>query len=587
MPKKGFSIKPVMKAYWPYVTKHKAMVSLSYLGAGLGVAVVTVAPWLYKALFDTVANNIQDPSRASFAHIIIGILVVNVAGWLLYRASGFSMSYVQPAIMAEMDRHNLDHLLGHSYQYFSDNFAGSLQRNVQRFARSFERIMDETAWNVSPLVLTITISAVVLFFRNTWLGVGVLIFSTLVILANYGFSVWKLKYDLKRAQKDTEVSGALADAVSNSVNVKLFSGQDFERKKFFKVTEEHRRAQSLAWYLAEASFAFQAFLGILMEFGLMYLAVRLWQEGIITAGDIILVQSYLLVLLLRLWNVGRVMRNLYEAFSDAQEMVDILEKPYGVMDAKKAKALKVTQGSIHFKELAFNYNQTREVLKDFELTVNPGERVALVGPSGAGKSTIVKLLLRFYDPDGGSIRIDGQPIGKVTQASLRDQVALVPQEPYLFHRTVRENLAYGRREATDEEIEQASRLAHCHDFIKDLPEGYGTYVGERGIKLSGGERQRVAIARAMLKNAPILVLDEATSSLDSESESKIQDALKSLMQDRTVIVIAHRLSTIMQMDRIVVMEGGRIVDQGTHQELLAHEGLYRNLWNIQAGGFLA
>jgi len=328
-------------------------------------------------------------------------------------------------------------------------------------------------------------------------------------------------------------------------------------------------------------------MGILMEAVILYMAVKLWMQGSFTIGDFVFVQAYVLVLLERIWNLGRVMRNVYEAFSDAQEMVDILEKPYDVQDLKTAKNLKVGQAGIKFDEVTFYYNQTRLTLDHFDLTIKPKEKIALVGSSGAGKSTIVKLLMRFYDVTSGHILIDGQDIARVKQDSLRSQIAFVPQDPILFHRTLMENLRYGRRDASDEEVIEAAKKAKCHDFIQGLADGYDTFVGERGIKLSGGERQRVAIARAILKNAPILVLDEATSSLDSESEYLIQEALRELMKGKTVMVIAHRLSTIMQMDRIVVVEDGRVVDQGTHQELMSRAGIYQKLWKIQAGGFAA
>jgi ABC-type multidrug transport system fused ATPase/permease subunit len=259
--------------------------------------------------------------------------------------------------------------------------------------------------------------------------------------------------------------------------------------------------------------------------------------------------------------------------------------PHDVADAPHAPKLVVDRGEIAFDDAGFLYPSGKPALAHFDLTVRGGEKLAFVGPSGAGKTTITKLLLRFYDVTSGAIRIDGQNIAAVTQDSLRDAIAFVPQEPILFHRTLMENIRYGRRGASDEEVFAAARAAHCAEFINAFPEGYGTFVGERGVKLSGGERQRVAIARAILKNAPILVLDEATSSLDSESEALIQDAFQTLMRGKTVIVIAHRLSTIMKMDRIVVIEGGGIVAEGSHQELLKQGGLYKKLWSIQAGGF--
>jgi ABC-type multidrug transport system fused ATPase/permease subunit len=282
------------------------------------------------------------------------------------------------------------------------------------------------------------------------------------------------------------------------------------------------------------------------------------------------------------------MRRCYDAIADASEMIGIIKMPHDIQDAPNAQKLIVRSGEIVFDHMGFAYPNGQTALEHFDLTVRGGEKLAFVGPSGAGKTTITKLLLRFYDVTEGAILIDGQDVRSVTQDSLRDAIAFVPQEPILFHRSLMENIRYGRRGASDEEVMLAAAQAHCHEFISTFSEGYATLVGERGVKLSGGERQRVAIARAILKNAPILVLDEATSSLDSESEALIQDALQTLMKGKTVIVIAHRLSTIMKMDRIVVIEDGKIAAEGTHRELLEQSGgLYRKLWSIQAGGFQA
>ncbi|NBS41646.1 ATP-binding cassette domain-containing protein [bacterium] len=324
---------------------------------------------------------------------------------------------------------------------------------------------------------------------------------------------------------------------------------------------------------------------ILVNVALMWIGVVYWLNGTLTLGDLALIQSSLTLVFGKLWGLGRSFRHIFDSMADGKEMVDLMREPHEVRDAKKAKALRVRLGAIDFKRVTFRFHKKRCVLDNFSLSIKPREKIALVGPSGAGKTTITKLLFRFYDVDSGSIRIDGQDIGGVTQDSLRNAVSLVPQDPVLFHRTLMDNIRYGRPDASNEEVMQAARQAHCHEFIEALPEGYGTYVGERGVKLSGGERQRVAIARAILKNAPILVLDEATSSLDSESESLIQSALHSLMRDKTVIVVAHRLSTIMAMDRILVIENGAIASQGTHAQLLKQKGTYQKLWDIQAGGF--
>jgi ATP-binding cassette subfamily B protein len=268
-------------------------------------------------------------------------------------------------------------------------------------------------------------------------------------------------------------------------------------------------------------------------------------------------------------------------------MTVTLNTPHEIEDIKNAKQLKVTEGVVAFEDVSFYYHETRKIFENLNFNIERNQKIALVGPSGSGKSTIIKLLLRMHDISAGKISVDGQNISKVTQDSLWKNISLVPQDPILFHRSLLENIRYGKPEATEEEVRQAARLAHCDEFISAFPEKYETHVGERGVKLSGGERQRVAIARAILRNAPILVLDEATSSLDSESESLIQDALNNLMKNKTVIVIAHRLSTIMKMDRIIVLESGKIVEEGTHEELVKKpKGLYKKLWKFQAGGFI-
>jgi ATP-binding cassette subfamily B protein len=332
--------------------------------------------------------------------------------------------------------------------------------------------------------------------------------------------------------------------------------------------------------------AVQHGLMIILEVGILYTALRFWQDGKLTIGDFAMIQTYMLQMFNRLWEVGRNIRRVYEGLADADEMTRILTQPHEIQDREHAKELAVSTGHIEFKNISFGYTEQKPVLGNFSLTISPGQKIAFVGPSGGGKTTIVKILLRFFDLQSGKIEIDGQDISEVTQNSLRKNIALVPQEPILFHRSLMENIRYARPEASDQDVIEAARLAHCHEFISGFSEGYETFVGERGVKLSGGERQRVAIARAILKNAPILILDEATSSLDSESEHYIQDALKNLMKDRTAIVIAHRLSTIMQMDRIIVLEGGKIIEDGKHAELLkAREGIYQKLWHIQAGGF--
>jgi ATP-binding cassette subfamily B protein len=396
-----------------------------------------------------------------------------------------------------------------------------------------------------------------------------------------------MKYDTKRASMDSFATGVLSDSIANQNTIQLFTGSKYESGYYKEVTNDQAKITRTVWDLNNVLELVLSFVIFLIEFLLFYYAIKYWQVGTISVGTFVLIQVYLVGIGSRLWDFSRVIRDINESFTDAREMVEILKLPHSIKDVKNAKALNVIEGEINFENVCFNFSDSRPVLKDINLVIKPGEKIALIGPSGAGKSTFVKLLFRMYDIVSGAIRIDGQDIGKVTQESLRHNLSLVPQDPILFHRTLLENIRYGRRDATDEEVYEAGRLAHCDEFARGLKDGYGTYVGERGVKLSGGERQRVAIARAILKNAPILVLDEATSSLDSHSESLIQDALDKLMKGKTTIVIAHRLSTIRKMDRIIVVEKGNIVEEGSHDELLKNNSsLYKKLWDLQAGGFV-
>lgn len=408
------------------------------------------------------------------------------------------------------------------------------------------------------------------------------------MLVNWKLTNYKLPFDVKRSASESTATALLADTITNNANVKLFVGYKREVSAYDKAVNVVRQLRIFTWKLDVLYDTVQGILAAVLEIGIFYVAIRLYAAHRVTVGDFVLIQAYVLNLFDRLWGFSRQVRSIYENLADAEDMTAILTTSHEVVDVPGAKTLDVTAAAIRFKRVQFNYNETRTVLDKFQLDIQSHEKVALVGPSGAGKSTIVKLLLRQHDVTDGHIFIDNQDIAKVSQESLWEAISLVPQEPLLFHRTLMENIRYGKPNATDDEVIRAATLAHCHGFISSFPQGYETYVGERGVKLSGGERQRVAIARAILRNAPILILDEATSSLDSESEGLIQSALETLMKGKTVIVIAHRLSTIMKMDRIVVIDGGQIREDGSHAELLEKEsGLYKKLWQLQAGGFVS
>jgi ATP-binding cassette, subfamily B, bacterial len=587
--RKQSTTKLITKVFWTHARRYPWAVLLSVTFTTLYTLTSIVVPLFFKQFFDAIAGVggiITDELAPRLFGLVFIIIAIEISGVVFRRIGGFSNLRLEARVMIDLARTSFSYLLRHSYRFFTDNFAGSLVRKVNRLSHAFEDITDQIHYNFIPLLVTLIGSLVVLFYRHVYLGMALLVWIVLFLLINYFIARWRYKYDLARAQKDSEVTGVLADALTNSITIKLFSGYSNEESLYRKVTGELKRLRIFTWDLHEWIDGAQGVLMVAIEFIMFYVAITLGRRGLLTIGDFVLIQVYLLTIFQRLWGFGRILRHVYESMSDAAEMVEILNAPHEIQDHRHAKPLILSEGKIEFKNVDFSFQKTRKALDHFTLTINHGEKIALVGPSGAGKTTVTKLIFRFFDVDGGEILIDGQDIAKVTQDSLHDYISLVPQEPILFHRTLMDNIRYGRRDATEEEVIEAARQAHCHEFISELPERYETYVGERGVKLSGGERQRVAIARAIVKNAPILVLDEATSSLDSESEALIQDALRKLMKGRTTIVIAHRLSTIMQMDRIVVVDEGKVIAMGTHQELLKEQGVYKKLWEIQAGGFI-
>jgi len=580
--------KKTLQIYLRHCLKYKVPSFFIIFSVMAAAAINAIFPLYLKKFFDALASGGNVGQIADqLIKVLIALAVLDGLNWFAWRATNFGMTYFQPKVIADLSNTCFAYLHKHSYNFFENNFVGSLTKRVKWFSNAFEVVHDKLVWNLLPLTVTVAIIIFVLFKRSFWLGLVVSIWLILFLTLNWFFSKYKIKYDIKRAAKETEVTGLLADTITNAHTIQLFNGYHREVKRFAKVTEELRKIRKFTWDLTAFFEAGQGLLVIALEIGGFYLAIRLWQKGILTVGDFVLLQVYLLAIFDRVWDFGKVIRNIYENLADAEEMTIILQTPHGIVDAANAKNLQVKKGKIEFKEVDFCYHQTRTILKNFNLTIASHEKVALIGPSGAGKTTIVKLLLRIHELTAGQILIDGQSIVKVKQESLRLNIGLVPQDPILFHRTLMENIRYGSPEATDEQVIEAAKKARCDEFIMALPERYNTYVGERGIKLSGGERQRVAIARAILKSAPILVLDEATSSLDSASERLIQEAIDELMKNKTVIVIAHRLSTIRKMDRIIVIDDGRIVEEGSHQQLISQErGKYKNLWEIQVGGFV-
>ncbi len=575
-----------LKIFWQHAKKYKWHIAALVVFNFFVLAQTTYIPILYRNLIDSLNKGDAHFDLTPVVGIVTTILIANIIGSFARRAVNFSNNYFQSNVMANLTNTCFQYLQQHSYGFFTSKFVGSLVTKVKRYEKAFETVAQQVSYELGrTLFETIVVIGILLYLYPTF-GLILLVWCVAYLLFSFFYARLRMPYDLERSKADTHTTAQLADSITNNVNIKSFTGYEKENKHFASVTREQARLRKRSWDLGSLGDAVQGLAMIATEFFVIYLAVHAWQQGTLSVGGVVLIQSYFLRVFDKLWDASSNIRQIYESLSDANEMTEMLMQPHAIQDAKNAKVISSIKGSVEFKNVTFGYHKDASILKNFNLAIKPGERVALIGPSGGGKSTILKLLMRFYDVTGGEILIDGHSVASATQDSVRAAISLVPQDPILFHRTLADNIRYAKPAATDEEVINAAKLAHAHEFIEKSQHGYKTLVGERGIKLSGGERQRVAIARAILKDAPILILDEATSSLDSESEMFIQDALRNLMQGRTTIVVAHRLSTIMQMDRIVVISDGAIIEEGKHEELLkAQQGTYQKLWSIQAGGF--
>jgi len=435
----------------------------------------------------------------------------------------------------------------------------------------------------------VAISFTIFYHQQREFAIYFLIWVVLFIAWNIGYSLWKLRFDQAVAEGDSKVGAVYSDAISNIFIVKSFALEAIEQDRVNQASNLVYRKKKIAWILMFLSFAVQGFMTFAIELLLIYLMIRKWQTGHFQVGEFVLFQSIMIMLIQRLWEFGRNFRSFFTALADASEMAEIIRREDFEVDAKNAKPLKIRQGDINFNNISFTYQVTNatqpRLFEKFSLRIQAGEKVALVGPSGSGKSSLTKLLFRFLDPQQGTVSFDGIDAKAFTLESLRQQISLVPQQPDLFHRSIRDNITLGTA-VSNHQLTEAARKSCSLEFIENLPQQFDTLVGERGVKLSGGEKQRIAIARAFLEDAPVVVLDEATSALDSLTEKQIQVAIFNLIKNKTAIVIAHRLSTILKMDRIVVLDHGAIIEQGTHQQLLGRQGKYFEMWQHQSGDFL-
>lgn len=473
----------------------------------------------------------------------------------------------------------------HSRTYFSNRFAGSIANKIGHASSGMVDMVELLLWEFMELFVAVIASFIIAFVASPSIAAIFLLWVIVVAVVNSYFAYKRTPLSARAQQLETGLTGATVDLLSNITAMQEYARRPFEIGRLKDAINDRRKAGLRNWWYGERVLVFnnvlQTFFGAVM----LFTATRLAMTGAVSPGDVVLVIVIIFRIEGLLQTLGSNLNKVSNVWGEVEESLNEIVEPHEIPDRENATDLAVREGRIDVNDISFAYEET-QVFQHLDIHVPAGQRVGLVGRSGSGKSTLMRLLLHHHEIQGGSITIDGTDIAGVKQESLRRAISIVPQEPLLFHRTILENIGYGKPDAKKKDIVEAAKLAQAHEFIERLPLGYGAIVGERGIKLSGGERQRVVIARAILKNAPILLLDEATSALDSESEVAIQEALSKLMKGKTVIAIAHRLSTLREMDRLLVMENGKIVEDGTHDELLRKGGKYADLWEHQAGGFL-
>ncbi|HUC88209.1 MAG TPA: ABC transporter ATP-binding protein [Candidatus Binatia bacterium] len=578
--------------YWHHVWRYPKYVTALLISIPLTVLVQSFLPPLILAnVLNRLSKGDFKPHQvwASFGSDLVTYAVLLILGGVvMWRIVDYFVWKLEANIERDLARRVYKHLISQSANFHANKFGGSLVSQTGKLLSGYTRIADTTMFQVMPLLAGLVFTAVILFSRAPLFVVLFMIFSIAFLIIAVKVTKPVRKLSSRLAESESVITGYLADSVTNVMAIKSFAGSDYEFKEFTKKTDETRRrtyavmrgSRKQMVFLSTSTSTISA-----ISLAMAVVGVLIFKANLAT---VFLILNYTASITAQLFSFGNTsLRNYNRAFGDASDMTAILQVQPEVQDPIKPEKSRIKMGKIEFRAVDFKHEGAGDSLfTDLNLVVEPGQKVGLVGHSGSGKTTFTRLLLRFSDIDGGEILIDKQNIAKLTQDDLRRSIAYVPQEPIMFHRSLSDNISYGEFGASQSRLIRVAKMAHADDFIKQLPEGYQTLVGERGVKLSGGQRQRIAIARAMLKNAPILVLDEATSALDSDSELLIQDALWKLMEKRTAIVIAHRLSTIQKMDRIVVLEDGKVVEDGSHKQLIKAGGVYAQLWSHQSGGFI-
>jgi ATP-binding cassette subfamily B protein len=577
-----------LRFIWHFIAQYPVRYAAMVLFEGGNAACGILIPYALGKIIRSVtqAHGSTASVVAALHRPLAWFVTLGLAEVVLGRLAGAVQIRLGPRQRQNVTRQIHRYLQNHCHHYFSNNFAGALAHRISETSMG----VTQTLWSIItefwPISIIISVSVGLLFNAHAKLGFFALAWAVLFVGISFVLARRCQPHAFTASAARSETTGTIVDSVSNITSARLFARLDFERENLDRTLDREFKAVRRSNSYSERVRWFQFSAAAALKIGVLYYALALWQKDAIGVGDFVMAVSLSLLIINEARNLSRRFLEFFEYIGNVANGVHTIVRAHELIDLPDAKPVQITRGSIEFQNVGFGYSNERPVFEHLNVTIPSGQSVGLVGLSGSGKSTFVSLVLRLFDPQIGQILIDGTDIRRMTQDSLHAQLSLIPQDPSLFHRTLLENIRYGRLEASDEEVVEAARKASAHEFIEQIKDGYRSMVGERGIKLSGGQRQRIAIARVILKNAPVLILDEATSALDSITEKAIQTTLDQVMKGKTVIVVAHRLSTVAHLDRILVFDRGVIVEDGPHAELLNRRGAYFRLWSRQAGGFL-